>query len=523
MEGRDLAELEVARLAMQDRLDARKGRLERNQGGQFATPPKTSADMLRHAKALLGDVAGVRFLDPAIGTGSFYSALLDAFPRDRIHAAVGYEIDGHYGEPAAGLWKGTGLDMRREDFTRARPPGDPGRFNLLICNPPYVRHHHIGSREKRRLKAGAYEACGMNISGLAGLHCYFIGLCHAWMADGGLAGWLVPSEIMDVNYGSAVKRYLLNRVTLLHIHRFDTNDLQFGDTMVSSAIVWFRREEPLAGHMVRFTYGGSLGRPELERHVHIDTLRRDPKWTRYPLEREPRENHGPVLGDFFTIRRGLATGGNEYFILAAKEIWRRGLPMEMFRPILPNPRYLPDDEVAADAAGNPLLDRRTFLLDCKMAEGEVRRAYPNLWAYLQEGRTRGMAENYICGHRPLWYRQENRPPPPFLCTCLGRGDKKRGRPFRFILNHSQATAANVYLLLYPKRLLGDAIGSNQDVKRQVWELLNGIDDGIMLGNSRAYGNGLYKMEPKNLESVPATAISDMLGAPVQQHLETAHG
>jgi hypothetical protein len=42
---------------------------------------------------------------------------------------------------------------------------------------------------------------------------------------------LIPSEFMDVNYGAAVKRYLLNKVTLLHIHRFDPHDVQFGDAL----------------------------------------------------------------------------------------------------------------------------------------------------------------------------------------------------------------------------------------------------------------------------------------------------
>ena len=47
---------------------------------------------------------------------------------------------------------------------------------------------------------------------------------------------------MDVNYGKAVKHYLLSRVTLLHIHRFDPNDVQFADALVSSAVVWFRNK-----------------------------------------------------------------------------------------------------------------------------------------------------------------------------------------------------------------------------------------------------------------------------------------
>ena len=262
MNGKATTDLEKHRLALQEELDAGKSQAERNRMGQFATPTELAADILRYAAAHLGEGGKIRFSDPAVGTGSFYSALLDVFPRDRVDTAVGYEIDPHYGAPAASLWVETGLDIRLQDFTQADPPPDADKFDLLICNPPYVRHHHIVNAEKRRLILRAYAACGVKMNGLAGLYCYFLGLSHAWMAAGGLAGWLIPSEFMDVNYGVSVKRYLLDKVTLLHIHRFDPNEVQFADALVSSAVVWFRKETPRPGHMVRFTYGGSLQQPK---------------------------------------------------------------------------------------------------------------------------------------------------------------------------------------------------------------------------------------------------------------------
>ena len=227
-----VAELEARRLALQEELDTKKDASERKRMGQFATPTGLAVDIQRYAKAYLGKNKSVRFMDPAIGTGSFYSALLNVFPQTHIDAAVGYEIDPHYGSPAAKLWGETGLDIRLEDFTQTEAPESAEKFNLLICNPPYVRHHHIVFDEKQRLKLRAQDACGVEINGLAGLYCYFLGLSHAWMAEGCLAGWLIPSEFMDVNYGVSVKRYLLEKVTLLHIHRFDPNDVQFGDALV---------------------------------------------------------------------------------------------------------------------------------------------------------------------------------------------------------------------------------------------------------------------------------------------------
>ena len=501
---------EKRRLALQETLDAGKSQAERNRMGQFATPTELAADILRYAAAQLGESGKIRFIDPAIGTGSFYSALLDVFPKERVGCATGYEIDPHYGASAAKLWAETDLDMRLEDFTRAEPPSDSEKFDLLVCNPPYVRHHHIVTGDKQRLKLRAYAASGVNMNGLAGLYCYFLTLSHAWMTAGGLAGWLIPSEFMDVNYGVLVKRYLLDKVTLLHVHRFDPNEVQFADALVSSAVVWFRKEAPRPGHQVRFTFGGPLEQPKLERLVPVETLRRDPKWTRYPVNEAFVESNTPVLGDYFKIKRGLATGNNSYFILSAEEIERRNLPFEAFRPILPSPRYVPGEEVTADEQGNPVLDRRLFLLDCRLEEGLVRKKYPTLWAYLEEGKAQGIAARYLCRHRKPWYAQEDRPSAPFVCTYIGRSDKKSGRPFRFILNQSRATAANVYLMLYPKESLARVLENNPALKRQVWKFLNEICPKVMLGEGRVYGGGLHKLEPRELGNVPVREIAELL-------------
>ena len=516
MARRSTSALEERRVSLQEILDAGKTQAERNRMGQFATPTGLATDILRYAKGHLGKNKTVRFIDPAIGTGSFYSALLEVFPKSRIGVAVGYEIDTHYGSPAARLWECTGLDVRLEDFTQAVEPPESQGFNLLICNPPYVRHHHIVNGDKRRLRARTHSACGIEIDGLAGLYCYFLGLSHAWMSDGCLAGWLIPSEFMDVNYGRSVKRYLLSRVRLLHIHRFDPDDVQFGDALVSSAIVWFRKEAPQPGQEVRFTYGGSLDKPKVERLVAVETLRRDPKWTRYPIKEEFNFCDTPVLGDFFRIKRGLATGDNSYFILTAKEIECRALPYEAFRPILPGPRYLPEDEVAADGAGNPVLDRRLFLLDCPLEEAEIEKKYPALWRYLEEGKSRDISKRYLCRHRRPWYAQERRPPAPIVCTYLGRSDKKNGRPFRFILNHSQATAANVYLMLYPNEAVARVLLARPALTRRIWQLLNDICPSTMLGEGRVYGGGLHKLEPKELGNVPIGELANLVGVPTKQ-------
>jgi len=128
---------------------------------------------------------------------------------------------------------------------------------------------------------------------------------------------------------------------------------------VSSAVVWFRNEPPPPRHEVKFTFGGLLSAPKIARNVAVRALSEETKWTRFPVAATRRKLNLPTVADFFKIKRGIATGDNSYFILSEAEVAARNLPRECFRPILPSPRYVNDDEIEADHEGIPLIDRIT--------------------------------------------------------------------------------------------------------------------------------------------------------------------
>ena len=505
--GNTFDSLEKQRLTLQSQLEAAKTQAERNRLGQFATPPILAFDILKYASRFFSKREAIHFLDPAIGSGAFYSALRNVFPQEQLVEALGFEIDPDYAKAAKRLWGNSRLIIKHADFTNEEPVP---RFNLLICNPPYVRHHHLQNGDKARLQFRTAQASGMKLSGLAGLYCHFLGLSRAWMTDDGLAGWLIPSEFMDVNYGRSVKHYLLNKVTLLHIHRFDPKNSQFADALVSSAVVWFRKRVPPKGHVVTFSFGGTLLTPKFVRTVPAKTLAHESKWSRFPMTSIRTNTSIPTISDFFQIKRGIATGNNKYFILQAEDIAARGLPFETFHPILPSPRYIQADEVCAEENGLPLLPRQQFVLDSRLSEEQIKDRFPALFEYLQEGQTQGVPDRYICRNRTPWYAQEHRSPAPIVCTYLGRGDSKSGRPFRFILNQSNATVANVYLAMYPKPLMAHRIRADPMLIRRIWEILNTIKPEQLIGEGRVYGGGLYKLEPQELGKVDATAISHLI-------------
>lgn len=128
-------------------------------------------------------------------------------------------------------------------------------------------------------------------------------------------------------------------------------------------------------------------------------MSKERKWTRFP-EKEIRcyNNSGITIGDYFEIKRGLATGDNSFFIMSKKKINDLGLDMSFFKPVLPSPRYLKTDLVESDDGGIPLIEPQCFLLDCKLTEQEIMEQSPTIWEYLHSGIEK-TSQKYLCKNR----------------------------------------------------------------------------------------------------------------------------
>jgi len=206
-----------------------------------------------------------------------------------------------------------------------------------------------------------------------------------------------------------------------------------------------------------------------------------------------------AIGDVFTVKRGIATGYDDFFIMSKQQaVNAHRLPLECLTRLLPNSSEMPSTQYIH--AEDPSI---RYVVNCDLTMEEIRIKHPTLFSYLQYGVSKlNVPDRYLCKKRqPRWYRQETRTPPPIVVTSRGRISKMQPNPFRFFRNYDvEAIASSHYLQLNLKEPYASMLYKREDVD-VLWKCLQQIPIDAMLNHARAYGGGLYDLKPNDLNRI----------------------
>ncbi|HKQ39729.1 MAG TPA: SAM-dependent DNA methyltransferase, partial [Verrucomicrobiae bacterium] len=274
----------------------------------------------------------------------------------------------------------------------------------------------------------------------------------------------------------------------------------FDNAEVLPSIVIFRNRVPSLDAQVLFTVGGTLNSPVTTETVLLRDLSADQKWKLPFKDRASQRSSGFRIKDLFKIRRGIATGANDFFILERKVARELGLPEIALKPVLPKSRVLNEAVIQRDSDGYPKVEPKLCVIDCSLTETEIARKYRRLARYLSTAKDRNILKRNLIRNRTPWYKQEVRAPAPFLCTYMGRG-RKGLPPIHFYWNKSDAIATNTYLMLYPNPSLAKILEENEKRGEELLDMLQKAARTTVLEQSRLHAGGLRKIEPKELGNV----------------------
>lgn len=428
-----------------------------------------------------------RIVDPGAGSGRFILAAGEAFPEAQL---VAVEMD-----PLAALMLRANLSARGwleratvlvKDYREVRLPRCAG-ITAFIGNPPYVRHHDI-AEDWKAWYASNFAHFGIKASALAGLHLHFFLQTRLLAKAGDVGAFITSAEWMDVNYGSALRRLLLDELGGVALHVLEPTIEAFPGTATTAAITCFRVGETVEPVRVRSV-------DELERlnglskgtDIPRERLHAAPRWSIIVRPSEQAEAGEIEIGELFRVHRGQVTGANDIWIAGEHA---KGLPDRVKLPAVTKAKDL--IQAGAHLQSSEVL-RRVIDLPADLDEftKEERR---RIAAFLSWAKLNGADQSYIAQHRKAWWSVGLKAPAPILCTYMAR------RPPQFTLNSCDARHINVAHGLYPRQPLDDGVMAR---------LVTWLNKNINTGSGRTYAGGLTKFEPKEIERLRIPSLETL--------------
>lgn len=466
---------------------------ETRQLGQVATPEPIAAVMAEWVMSKKPRTV----LDPAAGLGGLLAACRQLDSRVQL---VGVERDAQTLRRAKSTApRGTKLILA--DYLRA----DAGMFDGIIANPPYVKAHRLEYSETdwRYLE----ERLGTPLDRLTNLYALFLLKIWEDLAPGGRAAVILPAELLNANFGDEIKERLVGIVRPVALLVFAPTVNVFAEALTTSAFVLLEKGRPPQARMfaklvesieqakqIVSNLCASTDRDASHGGLDLATVSPCDKWLNLLFNGKVRA--GPRLfpkrvGDYFDCRRGIATGANDFFCLRRTELREHDLTEACVEPCITK---------AVDADGlvftrekfDALVarNRRCFLLN-PSREGQ------HLTRYLRIGEERGIPHRHLPSHRPVWYLPENRVVAHIWAAVFSRESAK------FILNTCGAKNLTCFHGLYAKT-------GCESLPPLMTLFLNSSDGKRAFSQvNRFYGDGLNKLEPRDVEDMPCPSMPSL--------------
>jgi adenine-specific DNA-methyltransferase len=334
----------------------------------------------------------------------------------------------------------------------------------------------------------------MNLSGFTNIYSMFMLKSLHQLSVKGRAAYLVPSEFLNSDYGTTIKKLLLENGSLRFVILFDAKENVFDNALTTSCILLFSNDDRFK--TVAFINAGKVGDLEklseqianypdvkvIAKTVSYSDLDPNVKWRKFYQKQNGEKFKNLVsLSAYGKVVRGIATGDNDYFTFDEKKKEAFGIDDKFLLPCLTKAIYADKNFFTQkDFDKLRVKGSRTFLFNALDTTNKAVREYIALGEKLE------VNTRYLTSHRNPWYAIEHRPPAPILVTVFNRGG------LRFVRNETNARNLTCFHCLY----LNLFALPKQDLLMSYF--LTDVSKEVLNDNRREYGGGLNKFEPNDL-------------------------
>jgi len=419
----------------------------------------------------------VSILDPAVGNGVFLK---------NVHAesCYGYDIDP---EIISFFKNDINYPVKIKDYL----VNDWDlKYDAVICNPPYNKFQTLDNRDV--IYEGFKKNMDIDVARFSNQYALFLLKSIHQLNENGRLAYIVPTEFMNTNYGENIKKYLLDMKCLYAVINFDSNLEVFENVLTTSSIILIEKRNHDKVKFVNIRDNATLKNIE---HLDLNDdslciskyyteLSYSEKWQKYFTHQEIKEYTNLIpFKKIAQVKRGIATGDNDYFVFNRKKIEEYNLPVESFKLVISRSvdakGYYFDDTTFQQLEN---LGKSVYLFDGTLVLS------PEVENYIKLGEDKEVHKKYLTSHRTPWFSSEMKDVAPLWISVFSREKIKVIRNLTDVYN----------LTCFHGIFIRENYNNYVDLLFSY--LITPIAQEILYRNKRQYGGGLDKFEPNDLNN-----------------------
>lgn len=379
------------------------------------------------------------------------------------------------------------------DFLKLAVPDR--RFDVILMNPPFVRHHLISKEDLQEYREQTDRICP--IKGTADLWAYFLLKSTGLLKKGSSMGAVLPWSFLQADYSFGIRNWLLQNFQEIRI--LVLADEYFEEASERVLLVWMtgygtKTKSIKIGFSQNLNSYAEYFEIPKSRWLAAKVILSQGSDIEGLLGRYIREFGFSRFRDFAEVRIGVVTGADTFFITESETAKDIGFDESQLIPILCSSRELSGFSLDGYDAGMRLL---VF----------PKRPAKRLREYLKQAVKAGYHLRSHSLRRSPWYSVQTGPIPDAFFPY-----RAYDTPY-LVLNPQGVQSTNSVHRIYFREL-------TENAKRWIQvSLLSAVGQLSLEAYSKTYGKGMLKIEPSCLKN--ALTLTAMEEIPKRSYDEIA--
>jgi len=494
----------------------RTGESAEKLNGAYYTPSTISDFLTEWGLGL--EKKSLDILEPSCGDGEFVRSInrINPLLLNRKVVFTGIELNESEAQIAREIKCDYESKVLGEDFFQFvksyTKSVQSGEFDLILGNPPYIRYQYFEHGKKEAELQ--FKELGIKTTKLANAWLYFLGTCVSLMKTHSRIGFVIPAELLHINYAAGLRRWLIEQLDKIVIVTF--RELVFPN--VQQEVILFLGEknpnlDEKSLHIEQLNKLNDLNQgiwdtPKSKSPSKISLLG---KWNKYYLDNEDitlfesvrNSSEVQIFDQIADVGIGIVTGANKFFCIEHDRKKLLGLRQGNNKGV----KLLKMLGKSSDVKGLEFTNKdfekncrnglRTYMLyfDKNYKREKLTK---ELESYLISGEKNNLPQVYKCSIREPWYAV------PYVFSTEIAMFKRASGYNRMISNNINAYTTDTVHRISLKESV------KLSSKQFCFTCLNSLTLLSMELEGRNYGGGVLELTPGEINklSIPVFACTD---------------